>query len=458
MVDFWVYDVVFLVLFSIWVAYFIIKNWKSIDKEGIMFLYRTQAGVKKIDKFAKRNKGFLKFMRYPIVLLGFILMASMVYLLGRTLYTYIRFPEITQVIKAPPIAPLIPYFPNLFGLQSFFPPFYFTYFLVALAIVAIVHEFSHGIFMRLSNIRIKSTGLVFLGPILGAFVEEDKGQFDKKKKFDRMAVMAAGVFANVLFATLFFVLYILFFYLAFAPSGYVFNTYPTANVNVSSIDSYVENGNLTKYFVGDEFYYSQKGFEKILEENISTIRLYEDVPAVREELKGVIVEINNTRVRNVSDLQEYLLSTEPGDVVRITTLVEEERKEFFLELDEHPAGFSYGYIGRGHVNAEPRGFVQKFISGLMSFKESSTYYAPKWDGNFVFFVYHLLWWVALINILVALFNMLPLGILDGGGFFYLAIYSISGSEKFAKVIRRIMKHAIILVFVLMMVYWLFGIL
>ena len=62
---------------------------------------------------------------------------------GQTLSIYILHPEITKIIKAPPIAPLIPYFPKLFGMESFFPPFYFTYFIVALAIVAVVHELSH---------------------------------------------------------------------------------------------------------------------------------------------------------------------------------------------------------------------------------------------------------------------------------------------------------------------------
>ena len=38
----------------------------------------------------------------------------------------------------------------------------------------------------------------------------------------------------------------------------------------------------------------------------------------------------------------------------------------------------------------------------------------------------------IINLLVALFNMLPLGFLDGGRFFYLTFLGLTGSEKVAK--------------------------
>ena len=89
----------------------------------------------------------------------------------------------------------------------------------------------------------------------------------------------------------------------------------------------------------------------------------------------------------------------------------------------------------------------------MSFKESSTYYTTTWDGDFVYFIYHLLWWVMLINLLVALFNMMPLGILDGGKFFYLGVWGIFGSEKVARVAYKIATYLILAMFALMMIFW-----
>ena len=158
-------------------------------------------------------------------------MISMFYLLYQTAKIYVTVPEITDMISAPPIAPLIPYFPQIFGMESFFPPFYFTYFLLALLVVAVVHEFSHGVYMNIFKIKIKSTGFAFLGPILGAFVEEDKKEFVKKKNKEQMTVLAAGVFANVLFGLIFFGILVLFFSLSYVPSGYNFNVYAPSNIS-----------------------------------------------------------------------------------------------------------------------------------------------------------------------------------------------------------------------------------
>ena len=206
MVSFVVYDLIFLVVFTLFIILFLHKKRKNLKREGIMYLYRTKLGVEAINYIGNKYKKTLHFLKYLVVAVGYILMIGMIYLLYKSVQTYLFVPLPAELANAPPIAPLIPYFPQLFGLESFFPPFYFTYFIVALAIVAIVHEFSHGIYMKLFKIKIKSTGFAFLGPILGAFVEEDRNQFIKKKNLEQRTVLAAGVFANTLFALIFYLL------------------------------------------------------------------------------------------------------------------------------------------------------------------------------------------------------------------------------------------------------------
>ena len=49
------YDVGFLVLFSIWVAWFLRSRKKSLAREGIIFMYRTQLGVKAIKYIPGNN-------------------------------------------------------------------------------------------------------------------------------------------------------------------------------------------------------------------------------------------------------------------------------------------------------------------------------------------------------------------------------------------------------------------
>jgi membrane-associated protease RseP (regulator of RpoE activity) len=467
MVSFYVYDLTFLVLFSIFVAWFLYHNKKSLGRQGIIFMYRTQFGVKAINWFSHKFARTLHFLRYVVIAIGLALMGVMLWMLGKTLMLYVlRSREIVEVIKAPPIAPLIPYFPKLFGMESFFPPFYFTYFIVALAIVAIVHEFSHGIFMKLFRIKIKSTGLVFLGPILGAFVEEEKKGFEKKRKSEQMTVLGAGVFANLLMALLFYLFYVSFFFASFAPSGYIFNSYGGAEVPLNSIEGFEEAGNLTKILTTDGNFYLDEGLAVQLENNNGRyLFAYAEAPAVlagmcgsavrteKEVICGAIIRANDVKIMGQDSLREFLENKNPGDSVVFLSEEADGTKEYNIVLGEHPLNPEKAYLGIGHSEPSPQGVVGNILSKFMSFKESSTMYKPTWDGSFVYFIYHLLWWVMIINLLVALFNMLPLGMLDGGRFFYLTILSITRSEKIAKSLSRIMGYAILFTFLLLMFFW-----
>jgi membrane-associated protease RseP (regulator of RpoE activity) len=454
MVSFWVYDVGFLILFSLFVIWFLSSRKKSLGRQGIIFMYRTQFGVKVINYVGDNFKRLLHGLKYVIVGVGFLLMGAMVWMLGQTVVIYLLYPEITKIIKAPPIAPLIPYFPKLFGMQSFFPPFYFTYFIVALAIVAIVHEFSHGIFMRLFKIRIKSTGLVFLGPILGAFVEEEKKGFKKKKKLEQMTVLGAGVFANVIFALIFYGLYVAFFFSSFTPAGYVFDSYGLAVVPLENITGLGSSGNLISVFTDDGTYYLDEGLAiQLNESNGKFLVAYPEAPAVLAQMRGAIVQADDVKIKNRDDLRWFLESKEPGDSVVFVTEDDGKVGNYDIVLGEHPEDPDLAYLGVGNSVSGRRSVVRDVLGKFMSFKEASTYYKPVWDGSFVYFIYHLLWWVMIINLLVALFNMLPLGMLDGGRFFYLAVLSVTRSEKFAKWAYRIAGYAILLVFLLLMFFW-----
>jgi len=457
MVSFLVYDLSFLILFSLFVIIFLYKNRKNLKREGIIFLYKTKIGIKAINYVGKKFSRILHVLKYFVIATGFVLMSGIIYLLVQVVYTYIKFPQITKIIKAPPLMPLIPYFPRIFGVQSFFPNFYFTYFILALAIIAIVHEFSHGIFMRLFKIKIKSTGFVFLGPILGAFVEEDRKQFEKKKNVEQMAVLGAGTFANMITALIFFGLLVGFFYAFFIPGGYVFNTYSYSILPFSLISGMGNlSSNLTEVYAGNKTYFLDEELKLQLEKNTTHLIAYDDASAVKAGLKGVIVEINGIKITNQEDLRRFLGYKNPGDEIEILTSVDGEESTYNLVLGEHPLNKSLPYIGIASVQSQSRGIMGKFISFITDFKNPSTHYIPKWNGNFVYFVYNFLYWVALINILVALFNMLPLGILDGGRFFYLTILSITKSKKFAEKSFKFISYLIVFVFILIMLVWLFA--
>jgi len=195
--SFFIYDISFLILFSLVVGIFLWKRKKNLKREGIMYLYRTQVGVKIINYIGKKYKRTLRVMSFLAVISGYALMMSMIYFLGKLMYIYFFLPDVVRAIKIPPLMPLIPYLPSLFKVD-FLPPFYFTYWIIAIACIAVFHEFAHGIIAKRYGVKIKTTGFGFLGPFLAAFVEPDEKQMQKKTKFQQIAVLSAGTFINLI--------------------------------------------------------------------------------------------------------------------------------------------------------------------------------------------------------------------------------------------------------------------
>ena len=70
--DFIVYDLAFLIFFCIITGIFLYKRRKNLKKEGIMYLYRTQLGIKFIEWFAKKNA------RFNLVKTGFFILVILI--------------------------------------------------------------------------------------------------------------------------------------------------------------------------------------------------------------------------------------------------------------------------------------------------------------------------------------------------------------------------------------------
>ena len=62
----------------------------------------------------------------------------------------------------------------------------------------------------------------------------------------------------------------------------------------------------------------------------------------------------------------------------------------------------------------------------------------------------------MINLGVGLFNMLPVGIFDGGQVFYLTLLAITKSEKIAKMAFSIVTKIILFMFLALIVLWFFA--
>jgi len=508
------YDVGFMIVFTIAVIIFLMRKKRNLDKQGFLNLYKTKVGLKMMDSISSKFSSILSPLQYVMMGLGYVLMVVILWLILYSAYLYVRYPQLSQVIKAPPLVPLVPYFPQLFGLQSFFPQFNFTYFLVAIIIVAVVHEFSHGIIARLNKIKIRTTGFAFAGPIvyslynsfaskkiskpliisaltivalavwmkswliliflifplLGAFVEQDEKQMNKAPKFSQLSVLSAGVFANMLFALIFLGVLWIFFLLAFSPAGIAFQGYATDAISPGEIVS-INNLSVQQFMIADvnssglveiktsnsSFFAYPAPLKSYLNESSQLLLVYQDTPAIRAGLEGTILSINGEKIASLSNLSSALGKYKPHDNISITTNYNGEIKYWNITLSSTSEGRAYLGISIGAPSAG------SFLTRLYNFMPevnnqlTGVYFESK-IGDFGTFIFYMIWWVIVINFFVGLFNMLPLGILDGGRFFMLTIAGITGSKRAGELAFKAATAIILAALALMMFAWIFNVL
>jgi membrane-associated protease RseP (regulator of RpoE activity) len=182
---------------------------------------------------------------------------------------------------------------------------------------------------------------------------------------------------------------------------------------------------------------------------------YEDQPALAARLRGVIIKVDNISIHNQGDLGKFMKSSYPGQEINIFTMQEDEIKEYKINLSSNPLNKSLGYLGIGFLSTGSSSeIISKFIS-FIQFKDPSVSYVPRYNKEVANFFYYLFWWIALISLLVGLFNMLPLGILDGGRFFYLIILSITKSKRIAEYLFKIISGVILFIFLFLTLIWFF---
>ena len=461
------YDLILLGIFLVIVATFLYRRKHNIKKEGLLLLYKTKWGIKLIHKVGGKHPKTFKFLSYISVWLGYILTVSALWLVYTIVKIYVLHPEVVEQIKVPPITPLIPYIDKV---VPFLPPFYFTYWIVILAIIAISHEFAHGIFAAYNKVKIKKTGFgffpFFLPIFLAAFVELNEKQMAKKSNFGQRAVLSAGTFANTITAALFFIVIWIFFIASFTPAGVVFNDYSYSVVGISSItmingiqvnnpsfEKLSETAKDTDYNEiesGGVKYLGIKGFSG----DETKIALYNDAPAINSKLNGAILEINGAKTHSLEKLSEELARYKPGDEIEIKTKTKNSTETYSLVLEENPET-SKAWLGIVINKNEAKGFSGRLFSVLSSFKDSSTYYDSRL-GEFGIFVYNLLWWLIIISISVAIINMLPMGIFDGGRFFYLTVLAVTGKETWAKNSFKWATYLFLFLLLLIMAIWAWG--
>ncbi len=461
--NFMIIDLVILGLFLIFTTSFLYRKRKEIKREGLLFLYRTSWGIKAIDKYSKKHPRTLNFMSWVAVILGYLLMIAMLYLFFRILYIYIFQSEIVRAVKVPPIMPLVPYLPQMFSL-NFLPPFYFSYWIIVLLIVAVSHEFFHGIFAGHAKVKTKTTGFgffpFFFPVFLAAFVELDEKTMVTRSNFKQRAVLAAGTFANILIALLGFVLMFSFFSLTFNASGIIYDDYAYNVVNIDNIN-YVDgmpfqkenlvslsySNGLKEIKVGSQNYSALKAYSS--SNNLAI--LYYDSPAIKNNLTGAILSIEGNKIYSIDSLSSELKKYSIGDTIKIETFDGKNKQIKEIILEENPNNPGSVWLGISFRDQTPKGFLAKFSYVFTSYKSPNVYYVPNFEA--AQYIYDLLWWLVLISFSVALVNMLPMGIFDGGRFFYLTVLAITKNKSKAEKSFKYLTKFLLILLLIVMFFW-----
>lgn len=248
----------------------------------------------------------------------------------------------------------------------------FWHWILAILFVATVHEFSHGVFARLVGLKLKSSGFALFGPILAAFVEPDEKAMAKKSKKDQLAILSAGPFSNIVWGFIFLLV-----------------------------------GILTAVPLQSAFFDS---------EGIVVNRLIEGMPVELSDLEApfVIYSINGIETPDDVSFVEATETFKPDKKVSFVT----NKGNFEVDAEGHPDDSSKGYVGIADFSLSLK------VKEKFSFLGKLPYFII-WLNRFIM-------WLFIINIGVGLFNLLPLGIVDGGRMFYLAALFFVKDAKLAK--------------------------
>ncbi len=381
-----------IILLAIIAAVWILDR-KNFKREGIMFLRRTEKGLKFIDAFAKKHQRFFRLFGTIGIILSFgalgvayvrreqkksaftaalaAFIAGFVFLLFIAnmnnlpalfsslfgLSGLMMLELVLGLVKtvslgpaAPPVVqPVLP----ICGVNGIFcVPIEFW--LVSIFIILVVHEFSHAFVSRAEGIHVKSLGYGFMAVIPVGFAEPDEGELKKTASIKRSRIFAAGSFSNFITAI---ISIILFTGASFLTSAIYTNTGITYNTVITGTPADIS-----------------------LPHN------------------GTITEVNSREVKNAGELTEVMNGVFPGSDISIIV----DGRRHVIKTAQDPNNASRAFIG---------------ISGIDNIivpKEQFAGIAGGWLQSVLLYLYSLFKWLFFLNLGIGLFNLLPLKPLDGG--------------------------------------------
>lgn len=352
------------------ILFFFIKR-KQLDYQAkIIVLYRMKFGLRFIEKVATKFREWIILLGYIGVGVGYLGLILISYVLIKTLYDLVTVPAAVSGVSL--VLPGI----NVPGVGIL--PFW--HWLIAIFVIALVHEFSHGIVARAHNIGVKNTGIVLLGPIIGAFVEPEEKKLVKEKDIRQYSVYAAGPFSNIILAIIALLMINLIFFPIqqnmVEPTGFSFGS-----------------------FYSQDFSIAQSGI----------------VPG------AVVAGIDGQPTPDFSRISEILNCLPPGKEISIET----KEESYSFKLGSNPENPEKSFMGITQVKNEFE-VKNKYLSG----RGRVWYWLVSQINEF-------LKWVFILSLGIGLFNLLPLPIVDGGRMMQVTMHKFHGRKKGERRYRQI---------------------
>lgn len=362
------------IIFILLMFVFVLIKRKNITLQKIAFpllylaMYKTKLGIKFMENFAGRFSKPLKYVGHFAVFAGFAGMLSITYALIKNAFNLLTKPN-----AVPGAALVLPF--EVKG--AFYVPFF--YWIISIFIIALVHEFSHGIIAKKYNMKIKSSGFAFFGILLpiipAAFVEPDEKELKKRPAGQQLSVFAAGPFANIV--------------LAFIALGI------TALIAAPIVNNIIEpNGVLITDLMEDKSYPAERA------------------GIAKDE---IIISMDGIKTDYLSNFSDILKSKKPGE----TAIVETNRLVYNITLDENPQNKSKAYMG-------------VYVQQNTKIKESFTEKYGRFTPMVIIWFMGLLFWLNILNFGIGLFNLAPMGPLDGGRMLLVTLQQFFEEKKALK--------------------------
>ncbi|RJQ17074.1 hypothetical protein C4573_03400 [Candidatus Woesearchaeota archaeon] len=381
-IDFLIHNKWIILFYLVILAIVIINRKKFEFQAKFIALYKTKIGIPFMQKFADKYGEVIRIFGYMAMGIGFVGMLVITAFMIQGIYTLLFQPSAPAVLS-----PFIP------GVQipgsPLKPPFWES--IIALFIVVVVHEGSHGVVSKLYKIPIKNTGIVFFGPLIGAFVEPDEKKLEKQSDIVKHSIFAAGPFSNVLLAVVVALLLLL-----------IINPLQSSMTTPS----------------GFTFSQVQEGY-----------------PAASSGLQPNIVydSINGKPIKTIEQMYNELQCIMPNQSITISN-----------------ANASYSFVTAANPQNPERGYL-----GIMNIQEKQTLKSDTAFNRTAYAILHwlqkLFEWIIIISLGIGLANLLPIGPVDGGRMLHTALTTAMGKERGHKAWARISIIGVIVIVILLFV-------